>query len=239
MNILFKQNLRILEKSKLFKFQKFLFNINNINNKMNSQTNNFNYDLFVIGGGSGGLAASKEAASLGKSVALADFVKPTPMGNKWGLGGTCVNVGCIPKKMYHAAAQFYEQFEEATALGYPKEIKKEHKWDTLMNNVRNHISSTNFGYRNSLRAKNVKYYNKLAQIVNENTVELTDAKGNVETVTAEKILIAVGGRPTYPDIEGAKECCITSDDVFFLDKAPGKTLVVGASYISLVKNYFL
>ena len=62
------------------------------------------YDLFVIGGGSGGLAAAKEAANLGAKVALADFVKPSPQGTKWGLGGTCVNVGCIPKKLMHFSA---------------------------------------------------------------------------------------------------------------------------------------
>ena len=65
----------------------------------------YNYDLFVIGGGSGGLATSKAVAKLGKKVGLADYVQPTPQGNKWGLGGTCVNVGCIPKKLYHFAAQ--------------------------------------------------------------------------------------------------------------------------------------
>lgn len=61
------------------------------------------FDLFVIGGGSGGMAAAKEAAKLGAKVGLADFVKPSPLGTKWGLGGTCVNVGCIPKKMFHFA----------------------------------------------------------------------------------------------------------------------------------------
>lgn len=63
----------------------------------------FTFDFFVIGGGSGGMAAAKEAAELGAKVGLADFVKPSPIGTKWGLGGTCVNVGCIPKKMFHYA----------------------------------------------------------------------------------------------------------------------------------------
>lgn len=228
MNIIYQKNYRILQCSKLFKLQKYLFN------KM--ETKNYTFDLFVVGGGSGGLAASKEAATLGMKVGLADFVKPTPIGNKWGLGGTCVNVGCIPKKMYHFAGQFYELFEEAKALGYPNELKKQHDWQALKTNVRNHIASTNFGYKNSLRAKKVKYFNKLAYIVDNHTIELTDNDGKKETITADKILIAVGGRPSYPDVEGAKECCITSDDVFFLEKPPGKTLVVGASYIALVRN---
>ena len=69
-----------------------------------TQTKNYDYDLFVIGGGSGGLSAARKSAELGAKVAVADYVTPTPMGTKWGIGGTCVNVGCIPKKMMHYAA---------------------------------------------------------------------------------------------------------------------------------------
>lgn len=72
--------------------------------QIDSQATNYEYDLFVIGGGSGGISAARHAANLGKKVALADYVDPTPSGTKWGLGGTCVNVGCIPKKMMHYAA---------------------------------------------------------------------------------------------------------------------------------------
>ena len=95
----------------------------------------YQYDLFVIGGGSGGLSASKEAASLGAKVGLADFVKPSPTGTKWGLGGTCVNVGCIPKKMMHHAGALYEDLNELSSVGYPNELKKSHDWQMMVSNV--------------------------------------------------------------------------------------------------------
>jgi thioredoxin reductase (NADPH) len=196
----------------------------------------YQYDLFVIGGGSGGLAASKEAANLGAKVGLADYVKPTPIGTKWGLGGTCVNVGCIPKKMMHHAANLYEDIDELKNVGFHGEIKKTHDWESMVNNIQTYIKKLNYGYRSDLRSKKVVYYNKLAKLLDKNTIELTDAKGAKETVTAKNILLAVGGRPNYGDAEGAKECCITSDDIFSLKKSPGKTLVVGASYIALVNK---
>lgn len=202
-------------------------------------TTNYQYDLFVIGGGSGGLSASKEAASLGAKVGLADYVKPTPIGTKWGLGGTCVNVGCIPKKMMHFAGGMYDHLDEYKNIGLEGEIKKNHNWQVMVGNVQNYIKKLNFGYRSELRSKKVVYYNKLAKLLDEHTIELTDVKGNKENVTSDKILIAVGGRPNYGDIPGAVENCITSDDIFSLKQAPGKTLVVGASYIALECGGFL
>lgn len=194
----------------------------------------YQYDLFVIGGGSGGLASSKEAAELGAKVGLADFVVPTPIGTKWGLGGTCVNVGCIPKKMMHFAANLYENLDQYENVGYPHKLSKGHDWDTLVQKVQMYIKKLNFGYRTALSKKEVEYHNKLATLIDVHTIELTDAKGNKSKVTADKILIAVGGRPNYGDYENAKELCITSDDIFALKKNPGKVLVVGASYIALV-----
>ena len=210
------------------------------NNKI-KKMNSYDYDFFVIGGGSGGLSASKQAASLGKKVALADFVKPTPIGTKWGLGGTCVNVGCIPKKMMHYSGSMYEQLGEFEKLGYPGKIEKKHDWEAMVRNVQIYIKKLNFGYKFGLKKENVTYFNKLAKMLDNHTIELTDNAGKKQVVTADKILVAVGGRPNYIDCEGAKELCITSDDIFSLKKAPGKTLVVGASYISLVNlilHYF-
>ena len=198
----------------------------------------YEYDVVVIGGGSGGLAAAKEAAKLGAKTACLDFVKPSPAGTTWGLGGTCVNAGCIPKKLMHQAGILGEQFSDAREYGWKLESSG-HDWEKMVEQVQNHIGSLNFGYRTALREANVTYLNAYGSLKDAHTVVATKKNGTEQVITADKIVIAVGGRPSYPDAPGAKECCITSDDVFSLPKAPGKTLCVGASYISLETAGFL
>jgi thioredoxin reductase (NADPH) len=100
-----------------------------------SQGLKFDYDLVLIGGGSGGLAASKEAARLGAKVAVFDFVQPTPIGTTWGLGGTCVNVGCIPKKLMHKAALLGEAYEDAKAFGWDFPEGKQHDWNRMVSSI--------------------------------------------------------------------------------------------------------
>jgi hypothetical protein len=119
----------------------------------------FMYDLVVIGGGSGGLAASKEAARLGRKVAVLDYVRPTPMGSKWGLGGTCVNVGCIPKKLFHTSAIYGHYVHEAQSYGWMKAscCHEEHDWNVLRDNIQKHIRELNGGYVNGLRSAKVKH----------------------------------------------------------------------------------
>ncbi|CAD8144411.1 unnamed protein product [Paramecium octaurelia] len=199
------------------------------------------FDLFVIGGGSGGLACAKQAAKLGAKVALADFVKPSPLGTKWGLGGTCVNVGCIPKKLMHFAATLGELRHDQVEAGWvDTQVDSKHNWEKMVENVNNHIRKLNFGYKNQLMRGDVKYYNKLAELIDANTIKLTDNKGQIETVRAKTIVIAVGGRPSYPDnIPNIQKLVITSDDLFWLQENPGKTLVVGASYVALECGGFL
>jgi len=198
------------------------------------------YDLVVIGGGSGGLACSKEAAKLGKKVAVCDFVKPSPPGTTWGLGGTCVNVGCIPKKLMHKAALLGEDINDSSDFGWQVEKNSvKHDWSTMVQNVQMHIKSLNFGYRAQLMSEQVKYFNAYAKFLGPNELHLTDKKGKESKITADKFVVAVGGRPSYPDIPGAKEHAITSDDIFSLKTAPGKTLVVGASYVALECAGFL
>mmetsp|Transcript_26673 Transcript_26673/g.30797 ORF Transcript_26673/g.30797 Transcript_26673/m.30797 type:complete len:613 (+) Transcript_26673:71-1909(+) len=197
------------------------------------------YDLVVIGGGSGGLASSKEAASLGANVAVLDFVKPSPAGSKWGLGGTCVNVGCIPKKLMHNAAIIKESSQaDASPFGVSLDTSKDHSWETMRENIQNHIKSLNFNYRVNLREKNVTYLNKLGCFKDAHTLEVTDKKGKKSEITSSRFIIAVGGRPTDLDCEGG-ELAISSDDIFSLKKNPGKVLCVGASYISLECAGFL
>ncbi|XP_074863880.1 thioredoxin reductase 1, cytoplasmic [Carettochelys insculpta] len=199
----------------------------------------YDYDLIVIGGGSGGLAASKEAASYGKKVLVLDYVMPTPLGTKWGLGGTCVNVGCIPKKLMHQAALLGQALQDSRKFGWQFEEKVKHSWGTMTEAVQNYIGSLNWGYRVSLREKKVTYENAYGEFVGLHTIKATNNKGKEKLYTAEKFLIATGERPRYLGIPGDKEYCISSDDLFSLPYCPGKTLVVGASYVALECAGFL
>ncbi|KAJ7353844.1 thioredoxin reductase [Desmophyllum pertusum] len=200
---------------------------------------NYTYDLIVVGGGSGGLACSKEAANLGRKVAVLDFVKPSPVGTSWGLGGTCVNVGCIPKKLMHQASLLGHDLEDARLYGWDFDTKVEHNWVTMRENVQNHIGSLNWGYRVELRDKKITYKNATGELVDAHKIKTVDKKGKVTEMTAQHIVLATGLRPRYPDIPGAKEYGITSDDLFSLEHSPGKTVVVGASYVALECAGFL
>ncbi|KAI5718313.1 hypothetical protein M8J77_019357 [Diaphorina citri] len=205
------------------------------------QAHKYDYDLLVLGGGSGGLAAAKEAAAHGRKVIVLDYVIPSPQGTTWGLGGTCVNVGCIPKKLMHQAALLGEAIKDAVAYGWeiPNVKSVQHNWANLREAVQNHVKSVNWVTRVMLRDKKVDYLNALGKFIDQHSVEATMKNGEKKTLTAENILIATGGRPNYPDIPGAKEHCISSDDIFSLEKPPGKTLVVGAGYIGLECAGFL
>jgi len=198
------------------------------------------YDLVVIGGGSGGLACAKEASRLGLNVACLDFVKPSPPGTTWGLGGTCVNVGCIPKKLMHQASLLGEGLKDAKEYGWnlPEE-KPTHDWTKMVDNIQAHVKGLNWGYKVALREKKVKYLNELGAFVGPNKLELTNKKGVKREISATNFVVSVGGRPKYPDIPGAKEYAITSDDLFSLGYHPGSTLIVGASYIALECAGFL
>ncbi|XP_035233583.1 thioredoxin reductase 3-like, partial [Stegodyphus dumicola] len=199
----------------------------------------YDYDLIVIGGGSGGLSASKEAARLGKKVAVLDFVIPTPLGTTWGLGGTCVNVGCIPKKLMHQAALLGQAIKDSEKFGWNITGAVQHNWVVMRENIQNYIGSLNWNYKVQLRTQQVKYINAYGEFVDHHQVKTIDKKGKESLLTAKDFIIATGERPRYPDIEGAKEYCITSDDLFSLENSPGKTLVIGASYVALECAGFL
>ena len=209
------------------------------------------------------MAASKAAAAYGKKVALFDFVTPTPRGTSWGLGGTCVNVGCIPKRLMHQAALLGEAMTDSHSFGWrpstasqsnepmstdsdqaPPEVTVKsvvrHDWNALVEKVQNHIKMANFNYRVNLRNKKVKYINAFAELTDPHTIRAVDKKG-VETIyTSDRVLIATGERPRYPsDCPGALEYGITSDDLFSMPYSPGKTVVVGASYVALECAGFL
>ncbi len=130
----------------------------------------YDYDIFVIGGGSGGLALAKEAVGYGAKVGLADYVKPSPQGTSWGLGGTCVNVGCIPKKLMHFAATTGDTFPDAREAGWKLPEKVTHDWAVMKEHVSNHIGSLNWGYKSQLASLGVKYYKNQASFLDPHTI---------------------------------------------------------------------
>jgi thioredoxin/glutathione reductase (selenoprotein) len=199
----------------------------------------YDYDIIVIGGGSGGLSCAKAAGALGAKVACMDFVKPSPIGTKWGLGGTCVNVGCIPKKLMHQAALLGHALEDSRHYGWDVPEGVGHKWEKMVESIQAHIASLNWGYRTALRKKSVKYLNALTEFVDPHTIKHVNSRGVEGKISGARIVIATGGRPRYPDIPGAEEYGISSDDVFSMTTPPGKTLVVGASYVALECAGFL
>lgn len=211
------------------------------------EKHNYDVDLLIIGAGSGGLAAAKEAARLGKKVVLLDYVKPSPHGSTWGVGGTCVNVGCIPKKLFHQAAiighlmkhdAYYFGWSLRGHSSFPKPHDFDISWKRCRDNVQEHIRVLNEGYDTGLAAAHVQYINAFGTFIDAHTVRATSADGSHHDITANRIVIAVGGRPRYDKIPGA-ELAITSDDIFSMEKPPGKTLVIGASYIALECGGFL
>ena len=213
------------------------------------------YDLLVIGGGSGGVACATQAAKLGASVALVDYVPPSPYGTSWGLGGTCVNVGCIPKKLFHVAAQQGEILSHmAPYFGWglcnsEKDSVPRYRmqWSTLRENVTNYIRSLNFSTRVACQELNVDYVNARAWVTGEHghgacvAVRCTDPDSSESSTTmhARHVVVATGGRPQYPSIPRAQRFGITSDDLFWLNKDPEKVVVVGAGYIALECAGFL
>jgi glutathione reductase (NADPH) len=175
------------------------------------------YDLFVIGAGSGGVRAARMAAGFGARVAVAEDLY---------LGGTCVNVGCVPKKLYVYASQFSHGFEDARGFGWDSEIPA-FDWATLRDNKKTEISRLNEIYRNLLSGVEVDSIDGRARITGPNSVIVNDKE-----YTAEKILIATGGWPYIPEFPG-REYAVSSNEVFDLDEFPKRLVVVGGGYIAV------
>lgn len=177
----------------------------------------YDFDLFVIGAGSGGVRASRFAASYGARVAVAE--------SRY-LGGTCVNVGCVPKKLMVYAANFQDEFKIGRSFGWDVAAKG-FDWTTLIDNKNTEITRLNGIYENLLENSGVTLINGHAKLVDAHTVEVEGKQ-----YTAENILLAVGGWPQVPDIPG-REHVTDSNQVFFLKEQPKRVLVVGGGYIAV------
>ncbi|WP_101048563.1 glutathione-disulfide reductase [Macromonas nakdongensis] len=188
----------------------------------------FHFDLFVIGGGSGGVRAARMAAQRGARVALAEA-----LGTE-GLGGTCVNLGCIPKKLYSYAAHYAEAFEESHGYGWEGPAPTLN-WGTLKAQRAREIARLNGVYAQLLRGSGVTVLNGFAQLQDAHSVRLAtlnaDGSPGHQTFSAERILVTTGGTPHVPHFQG-REHAITSNDIFDLPAFPRRLLVVGGGYIA-------
>jgi len=175
------------------------------------------YDLFVIGAGSGGVRAARMAAGFGAKVAIAE---------EQYMGGTCVNVGCVPKKLYVYASEFGKGFSDAREFGWQSDVQR-FDWTTLRDNKKTEISRLNAIYRNLLSGVDADVIDGRATIVNANTVAVGD-----KHYTARKILIATGGWPHIPDFPGS-DLAVSSNEIFDLDSFPERIVIVGGGYIAV------
>ncbi len=177
----------------------------------------FDYDLFVIGAGSGGVRAARTAAGLGVNVAIAE--------NKY-FGGTCVNVGCVPKKLFVYASEYSDAFKAAQGFGWGVS-KPAFDWSVLMQQKNTEINRLQGIYENLLNNTDVTIFQGQAQLLDANTVQV-----NGQSYRCERILIATGGWPSVPEITG-KEHIVTSNEIFALEKLPERILIVGGGYIAV------
>ncbi|MEA3263536.1 MAG: glutathione-disulfide reductase [Pseudomonadota bacterium] len=178
----------------------------------------FDYDLFVIGAGSGGVRASRIAASHGAKVAVAEEFR---------VGGTCVIRGCVPKKLLVYASHFAHSLHDAPTYGWTLEGQS-FDWNKLRDFVASDVDRLERAYTNTLDSNKVEHFHERATVAGPNTVRLASGR----EITAKIILIAVGAWPVLPDFAGV-EHCITSNEVFHLPQLPKRVVIQGAGYIAL------
>ncbi len=177
----------------------------------------FDYDLFVIGAGSGGVRAARMSAGMGAKVAVAE---------ERFMGGTCVNVGCVPKKLFVYGSHFPREFEDARGFGWDVPGPAKFNWRTLLENKNREIERLNGIYRNLLENNKVTIFDSRATVLDPHSVQVGDQR-----VTARYILIATGSRALRPHFPGA-EHTITSLEAFYLEELPKRAVIIGGGYIA-------
>ncbi|MDB9446712.1 glutathione-disulfide reductase [Anabaena sp. CS-542/02] len=175
----------------------------------------YDFDLFVIGAGSGGIATARRAAEYGAKVGVAEFDR---------LGGTCVNRGCVPKKLMVYASHFPDLFAEAQGYGWSA-VESSLDWEKMITAVNNEVTRLNGIYQKMLDNSQVELWEGYGTFIDAHTIQVGERQ-----VTADKVLIAVGGYPIKPDIPGI-EHAITSDDIFHLQEKPQRIVILGGGYI--------
>jgi glutathione reductase (NADPH) len=183
----------------------------------------YDYDLFIIGAGSGGVRAARLAAMTGARVAVAE---------EYRVGGTCVTRGCVPKKLMVYASAFMREFELARGYGWTK-CETEFDWKTFLMAKDQEISRLSGIYTSNLTKAGADILYGTARFLDPHTLEVKDENGATTKVTAEKILIAAGGRPKLPDEVPGTEFGITSEEAFHLTELPKRMVVVGGGYIAI------
>ncbi len=179
---------------------------------------NFDFDLFVIGAGSGGVRLARMSAAMGARVAVAEDRD---------LGGTCVNVGCVPKKLFVYASHIPEELEDGAGFGWTHTGELSLDWKTLLDNKNQEIGRLNGIYESLLNSSGANIISGRAKLVGENTVDVDG-----QLFSAERIVVATGGWPRKPQFPGA-EHVLTSNEFFFLDKLPEAAVMQGGGYIAV------
>ena len=183
------------------------------------------FDLIIIGAGSGGVRAARIAATHGAKVAIIEASK---------LGGTCVNLGCVPKKLFAYASHFAEDFQNAKGYGWT--TSSQFDWQALVINKNQEIERLNGIYLNMLNKAGVKLFKGVGRYLNANNaqhqISIEDHAGEKQVIRAKRVLIATGGKPSSLPMPGA-EHMVVSDDLFFLPKLPQKMVIIGAGYIAV------
>ena len=193
----------------------------------------YDYDLFVIGAGSGGVRGSRTAAGFGAKVAICELPFH-PISSEWlgGHGGTCVIRGCVPKKILVYGASFRGEFDDAKQFGWEINGDINYNWKKLLENKTQEIVRLNGVYKRILGGSGVTMIEGAGSIVDAHTVEVTQPDGSKQRHTTKHILIATGSRATLVDIPG-KELAITSDEALSLEELPKRALILGGGYIAV------
>ncbi|KAI4338297.1 hypothetical protein L6164_016639 [Bauhinia variegata] len=194
----------------------------------------YDFDLFVIGAGSGGVRASRFAANYGaKKVGICELpYHPVSSETIGGVGGTCVIRGCVPKKILVYGAAFRGELEDSRNYGWQVSEKVDFDWKTLLKKKTDEINRLNGIYKRLLSNAGVKLFEGEGKIVGPNEVSVTQLDGTKLSYTAKHILIATGSRAVRPNIPG-KELAITSDEALSLEELPRRVVVLGGGYIAV------